>query len=73
MPDAAAELGAVLYRFGWEKLIVFGVNTFVVAFIFFQVVSERRRNIRKQAKPSSEVNSPPDPFTRRSQAGFHLC
>ena len=36
-----AELGTVLYRFSWEKLIVFGANTFVVAFIFFHIVSER--------------------------------
>src|SRR6266496_6299632 len=36
-----AELGAVLYRFSWEKLIVFGVNTFVVAFIFFRLLSQR--------------------------------
>ena len=62
-----AELGAVLYRFSWEKLIVFGVNTFVVAFIFFQVVSERRRNIRKQARPLTEADSPPKPSRRTSQ------
>ena len=36
-----AELGAVLYRPTWEKLTVFGVNAFVVAFIFFHIVSER--------------------------------
>ena len=62
-----AELGAVLYRFSWEKLIVFGVNTFVVAFIFFQVVSERRRNIRKQARPLTEADSPPEPIRQASQ------
>ena len=62
-----AELGAVLYRFSSEKLIVFGVNTFVVAFIFFQVVSERRRNIRKQARPLTEADSPPEPIRQPSQ------
>ena len=62
-----AELGAVLYRFSWVKLIVFGVNTFVVAFIFFQVVSERRRKIRKQARPLTEADSPPEPIRQPSQ------
>ena len=62
-----AELGAVLYRFSCEMLIVFGVNTFVVAFIIFQVVSERRRNIRKQARPLTEAESPPEPIRQPSQ------
>ena len=62
-----AELGAVLYRFSWEKLIVFSLNTFVVAFIFFHVISERRRNIRKQARPLTEADSPPKPIRRTSQ------
>jgi uncharacterized membrane protein (DUF2068 family)/Fe2+ transport system protein FeoA len=64
-----AELGELLYHFSWAKLILFGVNAFVVAFILLQVAFARGRNIRNQAKPSSEVNSPPDPFTRRSQGG----
>ena len=38
-----AEFGAVLYRFSWEKLIVFGANVFVVAFILFQVAFQRNK------------------------------
>lgn len=64
-----AELSAVVYRFSWVKLIVFGVNVLVVAFLLFQVLFERSRNTRKQAKPSSEANSPPEPFRRRFQMG----
>jgi len=41
----------------------------VVTFILLQVVFARGRNIRNQPKPLSEVNSPTDPFTRRSQGG----
>ena len=64
-----AELGEVLYRFSWVKLIVFGVNALVVAFISFEVASERSRNNRKQAKQSSAAKSPPEPFRRSSQRG----
>ena len=62
-----AELGAVLYRFSWERLTVFGANLFVVAFILFQVVSERSRNIRKQARPLTEADVPPEPIRQPSQ------
>src|SRR6266496_5783528 len=65
-----AELSAVLYRFSWAKLIVFGVNTFVVAFIFFHVAFARGRNIRKQAKSSSEAKRAPQLSRRSSQGEF---
>jgi len=63
------ELGELLYHFSWAKLILFGANVFVVTFILLQVVFARGRNSHNQTKPLSEVHSPPDPFTRRSQGG----
>ena len=62
-----AELSGVLYRFSWAKLIVFGANVFVVAFILLHVAFARGRNIRKQAKRSTEAKRTPQPFRRRSQ------
>ena len=58
----AAELGSVLYRFSWEKLIVFGANVFVVAFILFQVAFQRNKKTHDQAKPSSksEISAQPN-------------
>jgi len=63
------EFFGLLYRFSWVKLIVFGANMFVVVFILFHVVFERHRNSRKQAKPSGNANSPPEPLRRRYQIG----
>src|SRR5260370_33611524 len=57
-----AGLGALLYPSIWEKLIVFGVNTFVVAVIFLQGLSERRRNIRKQTRLLMEGDPPSHPI-----------
>ena len=65
-----AELGELLYHFSWAKLILFGANALVVAFIFFQIAFERRRNIRTQASPSSPPKSPPEPLPRRTLAAF---
>jgi len=65
-----AELGELLYHFSWAKLILFGANALVVAFIFFQIAFERRRNIRTQASPSSPPKSPSEPLPRRTLAAF---
>ncbi len=62
-----AELSEVIYRFSWAKLIVLGANVFVVAFILFHVAFARGRNIRKQAKLSSEAKRAPQLYRRSSQ------
>src|SRR6266511_2957889 len=55
-----AELSEVIYRFSWTKLIVVG-------FILFHVAFARGRNIRKQAKSSSETKRAPQLNRRSSQ------
>ena len=62
-----AELIEMLDRFSWGKLIVFGANAFVVAFIFSHVASDRSRTIRKAATPLPETKSPPEPLRRSSR------
>jgi uncharacterized membrane protein (DUF2068 family) len=64
-----AELSEVIYRFSWIKLIVLGANVFVVAFILFHVAFARDRNIRNQAKSSSEAKLAPELFRRSSRVG----
>src|SRR6266516_6877856 len=41
--SAKAEVHSAFHHFAWAKVIVLGVNTLVVAYLFFHLVNKRRR------------------------------
>jgi uncharacterized membrane protein (DUF2068 family) len=67
-----AELGEVIYRFSWVKLVLLVTNVFVVVFIFFQISFEHSESVDGCGKPALKGSHRADPFLGGSAIGERL-